>query len=117
MDLQRSSKKTAPEGAVKDLFCWFRRALERPAEVTHGGGFSVSFWFLKEGGILPRPEDQVANCDLVPARVHKSPDLGFLVRLKTAGDKGLLGHSRAEREIGGLPGRREPGPGFIVPVV
>ena len=95
MDLQRSSKKTAPEGAVKDLFCWF----------------------LKEGGILPRPEDQVANCDLVPARVHKSPDLGFLVRLKTAGDKGLLGHSRAEREIGGLPGRREPGPGFIVPVV
>ena len=35
-------KKTAPEGAVKDLFCWFRRALERPAEVTHGGGFSLS---------------------------------------------------------------------------
>lgn len=42
MDRRRSSKKTAPEGAVKDLFCWFRRALERPAEVTHGGGFSLS---------------------------------------------------------------------------
>ena len=122
---------------MKDLFCWFGRALECPSKVGHDGSFTfptqclsdgakpggdllrgmIPFWLFEEIGVLPRPQVEVANCDLLPGWVDQHPYFSLLVGFKPSSNGGLLGCGCPKFEVFGSPFCGQALAGLVAPLV